>query len=77
MGTLDLILEYLEQSFNDYPYDKELDSSYYQVLLNEYPNCDILTELKLFHAWTMDKKAKGLNHRLSFRKWLIKTTNWS
>lgn len=69
-------LQYLETYFDEYPFDRGKDKKFFIILYNEFPSLDILSELKLFHTWIIDKGVSTNNPRLSFRKWLNNTIQW-
>ena len=61
---------YLQQWFPDFGYHRA-DDLFFGALQAEFPQADLLAQMKTFHAWCLDRPtAKPFNYRLTFRKWL-------
>jgi hypothetical protein len=76
-SSIDLIFKYLETYFMDFPLNRHKDKVYFTILLDDFSGLDILNEMKLFHVWTIDNGAGLSNPRLSFRKWLMRASQWA
>jgi hypothetical protein len=64
------IRTYLQQWFPDFGYRRE-DDLFFGALQADFPQADLLTQLKAFHAWCLDRQgSKPINYRLTLRKWL-------
>jgi hypothetical protein len=61
--------------FPDFQYSKS-DDLFFAALRAEYPKLDLLRELKSFHAWCLDNQVPKTAYRLTFRKWLSRTTSY-
>lgn len=72
---LDEIRIYLQQWFPDFGYSKR-DDFFFAALYVEYRTVDLLEEIKVFHAWCLDRDSEGMSYRLSFRRWLAKGASY-
>jgi len=76
-NPIEAILLYIRTHFDEYNFDLIKDQKYYGILIEEFPDLDLLEETKLFHIWVIDSSAKLGNPRLTFRKWLKNSSKWS
>jgi hypothetical protein len=68
--VVDDAIQYIETYFPEFKLNPEKDIRFFSILLEEFPDQDLLEELKLFHAWTMDVDSKITTPRIRFRKWI-------
>lgn len=69
--TLNRILDFLEYGFYGFPFRNEVDSNFFEGILEEFQDLDVESELKDFAAWALDENNPNKSHyRLSFRWWL-------
>lgn len=70
-AKLNNILFFSSTYFAGYPYCPDKDPSFFETLLEEFPELDLLQELKVYYAWTLDIDApKPFHYRTMFRFWL-------
>lgn len=71
----DKILAYLQQQLPDYPYQAELDATFVAELAADFPETDILEEIKTFR-WYYDNAplARVKNIRVALRRWIANAT---
>jgi hypothetical protein len=64
-------LEYLEYRIPDYPFDPGLDKLFVAELLADFPDLDLLEEIKTFR-WNYNNNpiAEGSNPRVALRRWV-------
>ena len=65
------ILAYLQEQLPDYPYRADLDAAFIAELAADFPDLDILEEIKSFR-WYYDNAplARVKNVRLALRRWI-------
>jgi hypothetical protein len=62
--------QYLSDWFPEFGFHPR-DAAYWGALAQDFPEVDLLEQLKIFHAWSLDRfNGKTATYRLSFRKWL-------
>ncbi len=67
------VLSYLETSLPGYPFDDEIDSDFVDELLSDFPNVDILDEIKAFRWYHNNKPAaQASTIRLTLRRWVAR-----
>lgn len=65
------ILFYLEERLPGYVFDRTIDSSFVEELLEDFPKIDILEQLKAFRWYHGNNPAaKHGNLRVAIRRWL-------
>ncbi len=65
------LLYFAGNCFSGYPYCRAKDPVYFELLLEEFIELDLLQELKLYHTWTLDMKGGSpIPYRTMFRIWL-------
>ena len=71
--TAALVLGYLESSLPGYPFEPGVDAQFVDELLDDFPNADILEEIKAFR-WFHDNQpaARTSNLRLAIRRWILR-----
>lgn len=70
-SKLNNLLYFSSSYFEGYPYCSSKDPGYFELLLEEFPELDLLQELKTYYAWTLDiEGTKPLFYRTMFRLWL-------
>ncbi|GEM_PF-5383821 len=70
-AKLNEILYFAGNCFPGYPYCRAKDPGYFELLLEEFIELDLLQELKLYSAWTLDRMEEGpIPYRTLFRLWL-------
>jgi len=67
---------YLFEHFTDFTY-KPTDDRFFYLMAIQFPELDLLTELKKFHVWTMDSSAPIRYPKIRFQNWLIKSQKFS
>jgi len=67
----DQILAYLQEQLPDYPFQVDLDASFVAELAADFPDVDILEEIKTFR-WYYDNAplARVKNIRVALRRWI-------
>ena len=65
------ILAYLQEQLPDYPYRPELDAAFIAELTADFPDVDILEEIKTFR-WYYDNAplTRVKNVRVALRRWI-------
>ena len=65
------ILNYLEHRLPGYPFDQQLDAAYVEEILDDFPDINILAEIKAFR-WYYDNRplAGAKKPRVALRRWL-------
>ena len=65
------ILAYLQEQLPNYPYRADLDAAFIAELAADFPDLDILEEIKSFR-WYYDNAplARVKNVRLALRRWI-------
>jgi hypothetical protein len=72
-GRLLQVLSYLETSLPGYPFDDEIDNDFVGELLSDFPNIDILDEIKAFRWYYNNKPAaQASTIRLALRRWVAR-----
>lgn len=67
------VLTYLETCLPGYPFDHEIDTAFVDELLSDFPNIDILDEIKAFRWYHNNKPATHVaNIRLALRRWVAR-----
>ena len=65
------ILDYLEHHLADYPFDPSLDARFVEELLCDFPELDLLEQIKAFRWYYDDAPFTGAKKpRLALRRWL-------
>ena len=71
-SQLNDLLYFARICFEEYPYSTIKDPGYFELLLDEFPDLDLLYEIRLYHAWTLDQTGcRPFPYRLLFRLWLM------
>lgn len=66
------------KSVDNYPFDYEKDLDYIRELVIEYPDIDILKQLKKWKTYKIDKPlGKKSNARLQIRNWMTNASKWN
>ncbi len=72
MTELNLVLDYL-QRLPAYPFDSSVDPDFVDELLLDFPDVDVLEQIKAFRWYhNGDPAAHNKNLRLAIRRWLSK-----
>lgn len=73
----DEILDYLEHHLPGYPFLRSTDVLFVQELQRDFPELDLLEEIKTFR-WYFDDdlSSKKRTHRASLRRWLARSKDW-
>jgi hypothetical protein len=67
------VLSYLETSLPGYPFDDGIDNDFVSELLTDFPNVDILDEIKAFRWYHNNKPAaQASTIRLALRRWVAR-----
>ncbi len=65
------ILDYLEHRLPNYPFDREIDDDYVEELLEDYPEINVLAEIKTLRWYYNNRPfASAEKPRLVLRRWL-------
>lgn len=65
------ILTYLERRLPDYPFDASIDGDYVEELLEDFPEINVLAEIKTFRWYYNNRPfATAEKPRLALRRWL-------
>ncbi len=65
------ILHYLERRLPDYPFDSKIDDDYVEELLEDFPEINVLAEIKTFRWYYNNRPfADAEKPRLVLRRWL-------
>lgn len=70
MSSIDPIITYLRNCFYEFGYLYDVDERYFALLQQEFPDVDILEQLKIFHMWTLDAPQPVKHMRMRFRNWV-------
>lgn len=66
------LLHFSRNCFTGYPYCGAKDPGYFELLLEEFIELDLLQELKFYYAWTLDTtELSSIPYRTVFRQWLM------
>jgi hypothetical protein len=71
----DRVLDYLEHHLPGYPFLKSTDVLFVQELQRDFPELDILEEIKTFR-WYFDDLASKKTHRAALRRWISRSKDW-
>ena len=66
------VLIYLREKLPGYPFQLALDTLFVRELLEDFPDIDVLEEVKTFR-WYYDHELAKKNHRASIRRWMTNT----
>jgi hypothetical protein len=66
------ILSYLKGKLPGYPFQLALDTLFVRELLEDFPDIDVLEEIKTYR-WYYDHELSKKNHRASIRRWMANT----
>ena len=65
------ILHYLQNSLPGYPFDLDLDGEYVEEILDDFPDINILAEIKAFRWYYNNRPLDGSKKpRVILRRWL-------
>jgi len=68
-------LEYLEYQIPNYPFERRLDKLFVTELLADFPDVDLLEEIKTFRWYhDSDPVARVANPRVALRRWMSSST---
>jgi len=66
------VLIYLREKLPGYPFQLALDTLFVGELLEDFPDIDVLEEVKTYR-WYYDHELSKKNHRASIRRWMTNT----
>ena len=66
------VLIYLREKLPGYPFQLSLDTLFVHELLEDFPDIDVLEEVKTYR-WYYDHELGKKNHRASIRRWMTNT----
>lgn len=66
------VLIHLREKLPGYPFQLALDTLFVRELLEDFPDIDVLEEVKTFR-WYYDHELAKKNHRASIRRWMTNT----
>jgi len=65
------VLNYLQDHLAAYPYDPQTDRLFVEELLGDFPDLDVLEEIKAFRWYYNDAPLTAVKRpRLSIRRWI-------
>jgi hypothetical protein len=65
------ILEYLATRLPAYPFKSEVDGPFVDELLDDFPDVDVLEEIKAFRWYYENQPVTRLRHpRVTLRRWI-------
>lgn len=65
------ILDYLTRSLPGYPFRCEVDEPFVRELLDDFPDVDVLEEIKAFRWYSENQPlARVRNPRVALRRWV-------
>ena len=65
------ILDYLQHQLPGYPFQPELDVDYVEELLDDFPDIDILAQIKAFRWYYNNRPFRSVKKpRVALRRWL-------
>jgi len=65
------ILEYLETRLPDYPFKADVDGPFIREILDDFPDVDVLEEIKAFRWYYENQPVTRLRHpRVTLRRWI-------
>lgn len=69
--SLPRILDYLQRSLPGYPFNPDIDRPFVEELLDDFPDVDILEEVKVFR-WYYENQplARVRSPRVALRRWI-------
>lgn len=68
------VLHYLEQQLPGYPFESQVDMPFVLELLADFPEIDLLEELKNFRWFHDNAPFSGISgQRVSIRRWISRT----
>jgi hypothetical protein len=67
------VLDYLDQKLPGYPFNPDVDRPFVEELLGDFPDIDILEEVKTFR-WYYENQplARVRSPRVALRRWIAK-----
>lgn len=67
------VLDYLDQKLPGYPFNPDVDRPFVEELLDDFPDIDILEEVKTFR-WYYENQplARVRSPRVALRRWIAK-----
>lgn len=67
------ILDYLQHRLPGYPFDPQLDAEYVDEILDDFPDINVLAEIKAFRWYYNNRPLAGAKKpRVAIRRWLSK-----
>lgn len=69
---LEVILQYLEHGLRQYPFDPKLDQSFIEELISDYPEVDVLEQIKMFRWYYDDRPPLSRQPRATLRRWIVR-----
>jgi hypothetical protein len=73
----DAILSYLSSRMPNYPFDENLDPPFVEELLDDFPELDLLEQIKLFRWYYDNKPPLTRNPRVAIRRWVANARRFS
>jgi len=70
-GYQDRLLECLA-NIPDYPFSEETDRPLVAELIDDFPEIDLVEQLKAWHWYRIDNPSRLKNPRGALRRWMIK-----
>ncbi len=77
-GSPGHILAYLQHRLPGYPYDPDVDHDFVDELVGDFPQSDVLEEIKAFRWYHDNQPATHVrNLRLAIRRWIAKGSDFN
>jgi hypothetical protein len=71
LNRTERICDYLRHRLPGYPFDPQLDADYVEELVDDFPDINILAEIKAFRWYYNNKPFSGSKQpRVALRRWL-------
>ncbi len=66
------VLEYLENHFSTYPFNRKLDTAFITELAADFQDVNLLEQIKTFRWYYDDDLSRLGNSRAALRRWMVR-----
>ena len=66
------VLEYLENHFSMYPFNRKLDTAFITELAGDFHDVNLLEQIKTFRWYYDDDLSRLGNPRAALRRWMVR-----
>ncbi len=66
------VLEYLENHFSTYPFNRKLDTAFITELAADFHDVNLLEQVKTFRWYYDDDLSRVGNPRAALRRWMVR-----